>query len=106
MSSLSIVRERFCQRGFPVRSVRFVSRQDHRRELGRGPLEVDVIKVLKAESGLVEAEWSDVVERIHSLVTAGHVRLGVLRLAVEKEHDLGVRRKVAMIERDFEDAAA
>jgi hypothetical protein len=90
----------------PIRGVRFVSRQYHRRELGLGPLEVAVIEVLKAESALVEAEWSDVVERIRSLVTAGQVRLGVLRLAVEKEHDLGVRRKFAMIEREFEHAAA
>jgi hypothetical protein len=90
----------------PIRGVRFVSRQYHRRELGLGPLEVAVIEVLKAESALVEAEWSDVVERIRSLVIAGHVRLGVLRLAVEKEHDLGVRRKFAMIEREFEHAVA
>lgn len=78
MSSLSLVHmEPFSQRGFPAaRSV-----QSARR-------------------------LPDVVERIRSLVTAGHVRLGVLRLAVEKEHDLRVRRKFALIERDFEHAAA
>jgi hypothetical protein len=90
----------------PIRGVRFVSRQYHRRELGLRPLEVAVIEVLKADGALVEADWSEVVERIRALVAAGHVRLDVLRLAVEKEHDLSVRRKFVVIEREFKRAAA
>ena len=89
----------------PIWGVKFLARPYHRRELGMRPLEVAVIEALKAGDAFIEADWPDVVERIRSLVVGDHVRFGVLRLAVEKERDLELRRKFATIDQELDRAA-
>lgn len=82
----------------PIRGVRFLSRQYHRRELDLRPLEVAVLEALRAGPGVVEVDWSELVQRIRMLVEAGHLRIDVLSEAAAKEFDLEVRTKFSELE--------
>jgi hypothetical protein len=88
----------------PIRGVRFLSRQYHRRELGLRALEVAVLEALRAGPGVVEVDWSELVKRIRVLVEAGHLRVDVLSEAAAKEFDLDVRRKFSALEQELEHA--
>jgi hypothetical protein len=90
----------------PIRGIRFVARQYHRRELGLRPLEVAVLEALRAGPAVVEAEWTEFVDRIGGLAAAGHIRLDVLGQAALREFDVEVRRQYLTLEKDLTDAAA
>jgi hypothetical protein len=90
----------------PIRGIRFVSRQYHRRELGLRPLEVAVLEALRAGPAVVEAEWPEFVDRVRRLADAGHLRLDVLGQAAIREFDVDVRRQYLTLEQELKRAAA
>jgi hypothetical protein len=90
----------------PIRGIRFVSRQYHRRELGLRPLEVAVLEALRAGPAVVEAEWPEFVDRVGRLVHAGLIRLDVLGQAALMEFDVDVRHQFLTLDQEVRHAAA
>jgi hypothetical protein len=90
----------------PIRGIRFVSRQYHRRELGLWPLEVAVLEVLRAGPAVIETEWPQLVDRIRRLADAGNLQLDILTQAAIREFDINVRHQYLILEKALANAAA
>jgi hypothetical protein len=83
----------------PLEGVRFVQRPVERRIAGLRPIEVAVLEVLRAQAGIVEVPWPEVVATVRRFIATGDVRADVLTEEVRAEHHLQARERWADIAR-------